>query len=223
MTDIKAYNDIRKYLHQFNAKLVAVSKTKSPKEILELYRAGQRAFGENYVKELADKYEHLPKDMEWHFIGHLQTNKIKYIASFIHTVQSVDSLKLLQEIDKQAKKNNRTTNCLLQIHVAKEQTKFGLSFDEARQVLLYEELKGLKNVKITGLMGMASLTDDETQIRKEFHSIKTFFDEMNNLLSHTSPLVTLSMGMSSDYKIALEEGSTMVRIGSLIFGERETN
>jgi PLP dependent protein len=222
MVDIKAYTELLKYLQPFKAQLLAVSKTKTSPEILHLYNAGQRAFGENYVREAAEKYNHLPKDIEWHFIGHLQTNKVKYIAPFIHTIQSIDSLKLLKEIDKHAKKNNRTINCLLQIHVATEETKFGLSFDEARQILLYDEVKGLSNIKITGLMGMASLTDNGAQIRKEFHSIKTVFNDMNTLLTPSSILVTLSMGMSSDYKIALEEGSTLVRIGSLIFGERET-
>jgi pyridoxal phosphate enzyme (YggS family) len=221
MADTKAYSDIIKYLKTAKVKLVAVSKTKTTADILKLYDAGQRTFGENYVQELVDKHEKLPKDIEWHFIGHLQTNKIKYIAPFIHTIQSLDSLKLLKEIDKQALKHSRSINCLLQIHVAEEETKTGLSFDEARQILLYDEVKGLKNIKITGLMAMSTLTDNEQQIHREFHSVKLFFDEINNqLISHSSPLINLSMGMSSDYKMAIEEGSTMVRIGSLIFGER---
>lgn len=224
MTDLKAYNDIKKYLQPAKVSLVAVSKTKTAGEIQSLYNEGQLAFGENYVQEITGKYEQLPKDIEWHFIGHLQTNKVKYIAPFIHTIQSVDSLKLLIEIDKQAAKNNRIINCLLEIHVAKEDTKFGLSFEEATKILLVDKIEGLHNIKITGLMGMASLTDDEALVRNEFHSIKVFYNELNNnLVSAWHPLVTLSMGMSSDYKIAVEEGSNMVRIGSLLFGKRALN
>lgn len=224
MADIKAYNDIVKYLRLAKVSLVAVSKTKPPQEIMALYNAGQRLFGENYVQEITGKYEQLPKDIEWHFIGHLQTNKVKYLAPFIHTIQSVDSLKLLNEIDKQAAKNNRIITCLLEIHVAQEDTKFGLSFDDARQIILYDGIKGLHNVKITGLMGMASLTEDEVQIRREFHSIKAFFNELNEqLVSRSAPLTTLSVGMSGDYKVAVEEGSNMVRIGSLLFGKRESS
>lgn len=220
MTSLKAYNNILKYLQPFSAKLIAVSKTKMQGEILVLYGAGQRAFGESYVQEIKSKSELLPKDIEWHFIGHLQTNKVKYIAPFIHTIQSVDSFKLLLEINKEAQKNKRVINCLLQLHIAKEETKFGLSFEEVREIMMGKLLNKLTQVKITGLMAMASLTDDENLIHSEFHSVKAFFDEINTALKEL-PLTTLSMGMSSDYKIAVEEGSNMVRIGSLLFGERK--
>lgn len=200
-----------------HVKLIAVSKTKPVKVLLEAYHAGQKVFGENRVQELVQKYEALPKDIEWHFIGHLQTNKVKYIAPFVHLIHSVDSLTLLKEIHKEAIKNNRSIDCLLQLHIAKEETKFGLSFEEAEQLLNSEEVKQLKNICIAGLMGMATLTDDEMLIRKEFHALATFFTNHQSLI--TNPQF-LSMGMSSDYKIAVEEGSNMVRVGSSIFGER---
>lgn len=198
--------------------LVAVSKTKSNELILEAYNAGQKDFGENYVQELVDKQKQLPKDINWHFIGHLQSNKVKQIAPFIHLIHGVDSLKLLQEINKEAIKNNRTINCLLQIFIATEETKFGLSFEECEALLKSEEFKQLQNVKVCGLMAMASNTSNESQIRKEFKSLKNFNAQLSTLKSQLS---TLSYGMSSDYKIAIEEGSNMVRIGSLIFGERD--
>ena len=200
--------------------LVAVSKTHPVELILEAYHSGQRIFGENKVQELLPKYEQLPKDIEWHLIGHLQSNKVKFIAPFISLIHSVDSLQLLREINKQAAKNNRVISCLLQVHIAEEETKFGLSYGECEALLNSEELDALKNVKITGLMGMATNTDDETQIKKEFGKLKNFFKTHSQLITHNSGLTTLSMGMSSDYKIAVEEGSTMIRVGSTIFGSR---
>lgn len=196
--------------------LIAVSKTKPNELIQEAYNAGQRNFGENYVQELVDKHEQLPKDINWHFIGHLQSNKVKYIAPFVYLIHGVDSFKLLKEIDKEGKKNDRVINCLLQIYIAKEETKFGLDFDEAKAILLGEELKLLKNVCIKGFMAMASNTDNTEQIKKEFKSLYQFSKQFPELKS-------LSYGMSSDYKIAMEEGSNMIRIGSSIFGERNYN
>lgn len=197
--------------------LIAVSKTNPNRAILEAYEAGQRIFGENKVQELLDKYESLPKDIEWHMIGHLQSNKVKYIAPFVKLIHGVDSLKLLQEINKRAEQNNRIIDCLLQIHIAKEETKFGFDEEEVIEAFQSEEFKKMTNIKIVGLMGMATNTTDESQIRKEFKSLKQFFDKLSTL---NFQLSTLSMGMSSDYKIAIEEGSTMVRIGSSIFGSR---
>jgi pyridoxal phosphate enzyme (YggS family) len=202
--------------------LVAVSKTKSVEDIKALYDLGQRDFGENYVQELVDKYEALPKDIQWHFIGHLQTNKVKYIAQFVSLIHGVDSLKLLQEINKQGEKNNRIINCLLQIHIAQEETKFGLNEDELDDIIGSAELKNLKNIKISGLMSMASFTENEETIRNEFRYLKTLYNSYNQLQIANCKLQILSMGMSADYKIAIEEGSNMVRIGSLIFGERDT-
>lgn len=198
--------------------LIAVSKTKPNALLQEAYDAGQRDFGENYVQELTDKHAALPKDIHWHFIGHLQSNKVKYIAPFVYLIHGVDSLKLLQEINKQAQKNNRVIHCLLQIFIAQEETKFGLSFEECEELLNSEIFKQLNNVSVNGFMAMASNTDDETQIRKEFQSLKKFYDKMK--VQH-SQFSILSFGMSSDYNIAVEEGSTMVRIGSAIFGERD--
>lgn len=204
-------------LKPYHAALVAVSKKKSVDEIQQVYRAGHAVFGENYVQELKEKYEALPKDIQWHFIGHLQTNKVKVIAPFVSLIQSVDSLKLLKEINKEAEKNNRVIQCLLQVHVAQEETKFGLSSEEAETLLRSPELKSLKNISITGLMGMATLTEDQSKIRNEFKMLKNLQDRLR---TPSSGLPTLSMGMTSDYKIALEQGSNMVRIGSAIFGER---
>lgn len=197
--------------------LVAVSKTKPVEDIKEAYEAGQREFGENYVQELSDKYSQLPEDIKWHFIGHLQSNKVKYIAPFVYLIHGVDSLKLLQEINKQALKNNRVISCLLQIYIAQEETKFGLSFSECKELLTSEVYKNLKNINVIGFMAMASNTDDENQIRREFKSLKDF---QSSLLPHYPFLSTLSFGMSSDYKMAIEEGSTMIRVGSSIFGIR---
>lgn len=200
--------------------LVAVSKTKPVEAIQEAYDAGQRDFGENYVQELADKYETLPKDIRWHFIGHLQSNKIKYIAPFVHLIHSVDSFKLLEDINKHGKKYNRVINCLLQIYIASEETKFGLTFDECESILLSDELPRLTNLKVCGFMAMATNTDDMNQIRKEFKSLKEFQTRVSAI---DPQLSVLSFGMSSDYQIAIEEGSTMIRIGSSIFGERDYN
>lgn len=197
--------------------LVAVSKTKPNEAILEAYQAGQRVFGENKVQELTEKYESLPKDIEWHMIGHLQSNKVKYIAPFVSLIHGVDSFKLLKEINKRAAQNERVINCLLQIHIAEEDTKFGFDEKEVAELLKSEAFQHLKNIKIVGLMGMATFTDNENQIRKEFKSLKKLFDKLSTLYF---PLSTLSMGMSGDYQLAIEEGSTMIRVGSSIFGER---
>lgn len=203
--------------------LIAVTKTHPVEKLQEVYAAGHKIFGENKVQEMVDKYEQLPKDIEWHLIGHLQSNKVKYIAPFVSLIHSVDSLKLLQEINKQAQKNNRVINCLLQIYIANEETKFGLSFEEAETLINSIEFKSLQNIKIVGLMGMATNTDDESQIRSEFKSLKLFFSKYSKLSTLNFELSTLSMGMSSDYSIAISEGSTMIRVGSLIFGERNYN
>ncbi|MBI2279228.1 MAG: YggS family pyridoxal phosphate-dependent enzyme [Bacteroidetes bacterium] len=197
--------------------LVAVSKTYPNEAILEAYQAGQRIFGENKVQELVTKYESLPKDIEWHMIGHLQTNKVKYIAPFVHLIHGVDSFNLLEEINKRAKNCHRIQKVLLQIYIAKEETKFGFSKEEVIDLLNSEKIKQLTNIEVVGLMGMATNTANEQQIRNEFKSLKTLFSMLN--IHHLS-LTTLSIGMSSDYKIAIEEGSTMIRVGSLIFGER---
>ncbi len=204
-----------------SCQLIAVSKTYPNEAVLEAYTAGQRIFGENKVQELVPKYEALPKDIEWHLIGHLQSNKVKYIASFVHLIHSVDSLKLLKEINKEAAKNNRVINILLQIYIADETTKFGLDFEEAEMILQSEELKSYRNIKIIGFMGMATNTEVQEKIRSEFRSLKTFFDSCKRKFSSANiDLKEISMGMSSDYKIAVEEGSTMVRVGSSIFGKR---
>ena len=201
--------------------LIAVSKTKSNDEILQAYHAGQRLFGENMVQELVEKFESLPKDIEWHLIGHLQTNKVKYIAPFISMVQSVDSLKLLQEIDKHAEKNKRVIDCLLQVYIADEETKYGLGFDELIELLRSEEFSSLKHVRIRGLMGIATNTENEKQLKDEFYELRTFFEGVKqSFFRKDSSFDTLSMGMSSDYKIAIENGSNMVRLGSTIFGQR---
>lgn len=201
--------------------LLAVSKTKSNEDILQAYNAGQRLFGENQVQELVDKYEQLPKDIEWHLIGHLQTNKVKYLAPFISLIQSVDGLKLLQEINKQALKAGRVIDCLLQIYIADEETKFGLGFDEAIELLRSEEFTQLKNVKIRGLMGIATNTQSEKQIGEEYYELDTFFKGIKtSFFRKDKNFNILSMGMSSDYKIAIAKGSNMVRLGSTIFGTR---
>lgn len=200
------------------ARLVAVSKFNPAEAVLQAYNCGQRLFGESKVQELTGKYEVLPKDIEWHFIGHLQTNKVKYIAPFISLIQSVDSLKLMKEIDAQAKKVNRVIDCLLEIHVAQEETKYGFSFDELRTLFKERAFDVFENVNVVGLMGMASNTDDEVRIREEFRLLSDFYQEMKNSLA--PQFRELSMGMSHDYHIAVEEGSTLVRVGSFIFGER---
>jgi hypothetical protein len=214
---------LKKEIDSYDSKLIAVSKTKSKEEIMEAYDYGQRVFGENQVQELAEKHEQLPKDIEWHLIGHLQTNKVKYIAPFINLIHSVDSLKLLIEINKQAAKNDRVIDCLLQIYIADEDTKFGLGYDEAIELLRSEEYATLKNIRIVGLMGIATNTKLEKQINDEFNELKVFFEGIQQSFFRKEPsFKELSMGMSADYKIALEQGSTMIRVGSTIFGTRVT-
>ncbi|AWA30079.1 YggS family pyridoxal phosphate-dependent enzyme [Flavobacterium magnum] len=200
--------------------LVAVSKTKPVSDLMEAYDAGQRIFGENKIQEMAEKYEAMPKDIEWHMIGHVQTNKVKFMAPFVALIHGVDSLKLLEEINKQAKKNNRIIDCLLQVHIAEEETKFGLNEKELAELLTSETLKSLRSIRITGLMGMATFTDNPAQIRKEFLFLKSLFDHFRPLDAENCRLNILSMGMSGDYQTAIECGSTMVRIGSSIFGGR---
>jgi PLP dependent protein len=211
------YKELVSMLDEKRVKLVAVSKTKPISQLQELYNFGQRDFGENYVQELVEKQKQLPDDVNWHFIGHLQSNKVKFIASFVHLIHGVDSMNLLKEINKQAAKNNRIINCLLQIHIAQEETKFGFDANELKDQL--QALHLLKNVAVIGLMGMASFSNDELQVRNEFKTLKKLLDECNQ--DATNPqLTTLSMGMSGDYTIAIQEGSNMVRIGSLLFGAR---
>ena len=210
-------------LNGTNVRLVAVSKYHPIPMLQEAYDAGQRIFGESHVQELDEKEKVLPKDIEWHFIGHLQTNKVKYIAPYVSLIHAVDTLKLLKEIDKQAEKAGRTIDCLLQVHVAKEETKFGFLPDELREMREGSDWKELKNVRIRGLMCMATNTDDENQIHREFHEVKELFDELKNRhFQNDSAFTELSMGMSEDYKIAIAEGSTMIRVGSRIFGRRPT-
>ena len=203
-----------------NITLIAVSKTKPVEAILEAYNAGQRIFGENKIQEMVEKYHELPKDIEWHMIGHLQSNKVKFMAEFVNLIHGVDSLKKLQEINKQAIKHNRTINCLLQIKIAREESKFGLSIQDAENLLKSDELQALKNISITGFMGMASFTDNETIIKTEFKTLKNFLNSSKIYSSFNFNPSTLSMGMSGDYKIAIEQGSTMIRVGSAIFGIR---
>ncbi|WP_209399994.1 YggS family pyridoxal phosphate-dependent enzyme [Pseudozobellia sp. WGM2] len=197
--------------------LVAVSKTKPIEELMEAYESGQRIFGENKVQEMVGKWEELPKDIQWHMIGHLQRNKVKYMAEFVSLVHGVDSFRLLKEIDKRASGQNRTIDCLLQMHIAEEDTKFGLDRTELEDMINSKEFKSLANINIKGLMGMATFTENQSQIRREFRQLKSIFDDLKNKIPQ---LDILSMGMSGDYKVAIEEGSTMVRIGSSIFGAR---
>lgn len=205
-------------------KLLAVSKTQAVELIAEAYAAGQRLFGENKALELATKASQLPSDIEWHFIGHLQTNKVRTIASFVHTIQSVESLKLLSVIDQEALRVNRVINCLLQFHIAKEETKFGLDIDEAFVLLASKEFKAMRNISIKGVMGMATFTDDENMIRAEFRMLRSYYQQLQSShFANDASFCEISMGMSSDYLLAIEEGSTIVRIGSLIFGERQYN
>lgn len=204
-----------------HVKLIAVSKTHPVSVIMEAYNAGHKIFGENRVQELISKYDEMPKDIEWHLIGHLQTNKVKYIAPFVSLIHSVDSLKLLSVIDKEAQKCNRVIDCLLQVYIASEETKFGLSADELYELLQNSEFEQLQNVRVCGLMGMATFTDNMEQVRMEFRFLKKLFNEVKQTYFQNQPwFKELSMGMSSDYRIAIEEGSTMVRIGSNIFGHR---
>jgi PLP dependent protein len=202
-------------------KLAAVSKTHTVEEILQAYSTGQRCFAENKAQELSTKYPQLPGDIEWHFIGHMQTNKVKYIAPFVSVIHSVDSLKLLQTINKEAAKNKRTIACLLQFHIAEEDTKFGLSLEEAEGLLVSEIYATLHNIRVAGVMGMATFTDDLNQVRREFRHLKSIFDNLKEKYFRKDPaFCEISMGMSDDYQIAIEEGSTIVRIGSSIFGSR---
>jgi pyridoxal phosphate enzyme (YggS family) len=201
--------------------LVAVSKTKPVAALQEVYDAGQRHFGENKVQEMTEKWEVLPKDIKWHLIGHLQTNKVKYIAPYVHLIHSVDSFKLLKEIDKEAKKNNRIIDCLLQFHVAQEETKFGLDFEEAKELIENPEFIDLHNVHLVGVMGMASFTDNQEIVRKEFQQLEEYFQLIKSYyFTFNDDFKEISMGMSGDYQLAIEEGSTMVRVGSSIFGTR---
>ena len=202
--------------------LVAVSKTKPVADLMEAYDAGQRIFGENKIQEMTDKWEVMPKDIEWHMIGHVQTNKVKYMAPYVSLIHGVDSLKLLQEINKQAAKNNRVIDCLLQVYIAEEESKFGLDEKELEEVLklVQNDKENYKNTRIVGLMGMATFTENKNQIEKEFKHLKTIFDKHNQLETSNLKLETLSMGMSGDYQLAISCGSTMVRIGSSIFGSR---
>jgi pyridoxal phosphate enzyme (YggS family) len=217
-------DNLLKYKNELDAvgvKLVAVSKNHPADAVLEAYNTGQRVFGENLVQEMVDKQAQLPQDIEWHLIGHLQTNKVKYIAPFVKLIESVDSLKLLKEIDKQAAKNNRIIDCLLQIYIADEDTKYGLGYDEAIELLRSEEFEALKNVRVVGLMGIATNTANEKQTKTEFNELKVLFDGIKvSFFRKDDSFKEISMGMSADYKLAIEEGSTMVRIGSNIFGKR---
>ena len=203
-----------------DVKLVAVSKTKPIEAIKEAYDAGHKIFGENKAQEMINKQPELPDDLEWHFIGHLQSNKVKYLAPFVSMIHSVDRKKILKEINKEAKKNNRVIDCLLQFHIAEEETKFGLSLEEAREIIESEAFKSYENVRITGVMGMATFTDDTGQVRREFKGLKKIFDHLKKEYFTNEYFKEISMGMSGDYRIAIEEGSTIVRIGSLIFGSR---
>ena len=215
------FDTIIKELNGTNTRLVAVSKTKPNEQLMVLYDKGQRIFGENYVQELVDKYHSLPHDIQWHFIGHLQSNKVKYIAPFVSMIHSVDSLKLLQEINKQAIKNKRIIPCLLQFHIAEEETKFGLDTEGVLSFLESNEFKVLQNIELCGVMGMGTFTDDKVQVRKEFQLLKRIFDDLKtNYFTDNAAFKEISMGMSDDYQLAMQHGSTMVRIGSLIFGRR---
>ena len=202
--------------------LVAVSKTKPVADLMEAYEAGQRIFGENKIQEMTEKWEAMPKDIQWHMIGHVQTNKVKFMAPFVSLIHGVDSLKLLHEINRQALKNNRVIDCLLQMHIAEEETKFGLDEEELDGIIRFitQNSEIYKNIRIVGLMGMATFTDDQNQIKKEFTHLKSIFDNLPPLHAENCQLNTISMGMSGDYQLAIESGSTMVRIGSSIFGER---
>ena len=204
-----------------NVRLVAVSKTKPVEDILEIYNKGQRVFGENKVQELVDKFSILPKDIQWHFIGHLQRNKVKFIVPFVHLIHSVDSARLLAEINKQAKKVDRVVNCLLQFHIAEEETKFGLDLNEAKSLFESSDYLEMQNIKLCGIMGMGTFINDTSITHREFQSLKNIFDDLkNNYFQNDPGFKEISMGMSGDYKIAIEEGSTLVRIGSALFGSR---
>jgi len=203
--------------------LVAVSKTKPVSDLMEAYNAGQRIFGENKIQEMCDKYEQMPKDIQWHMIGHVQRNKVKYMAPFVSLIHGVDNFKLLKEINKQAIANNRTIPCLLQIKIAEETSKFGMTIDEAKAILQSEDFAALQHIKITGVMGMATFTDNTTQVENEFKTLKQAFSQLESLQPENAAFKTISMGMSGDYKLAITCGSTMIRVGSSIFGERNYN
>jgi len=221
MSIAKNIDALNKELQGKQVSLVAISKTKPNEDILEAYEAGQRIFGENQVQELVEKYEALPKDIQWHLVGHLQSNKVKYIAPFIHLIHSVDSFKLLKEINKQALKNQRIIDCLLQVYIAEEDTKFGMDHAEIIELLRDEEFQSLQNIRIRGLMGIASNTDNEKEVKAEFYELKSLFDGIKlSFFRKDEYFDILSMGMSSDYKLAIEEGSTLIRVGSTIFGKR---
>jgi hypothetical protein len=201
--------------------LVAVSKTKPVSDLMEAYEVGQRVFGENKIQEMAEKFEEMPKDIQWHMIGHVQTNKVKFMAPFVSLIHGVDSLKLLKEINKQALKNDRIIDCLLQMHIAEEETKFGLDETELDEILVFIKNEEFKNIRIAGYMGMATFTENQTQIKKEFLNLKALFDKHKSLKTDNFQLNILSMGMSGDYELAIECGSNMIRIGSSIFGARK--
>jgi PLP dependent protein len=222
MTIAQNIEKINSSLSGTSARLIAVTKTKPIEDLQAAYDADCKIFGENKVQEMVQKWEVLPKDIEWHLIGHLQSNKVKYMAHFVAMIHSIDSLKLLQEVDKQALRNERVIDCLLQIYIAQEETKFGLSPEEALEILDSDEFKAMKNIKIVGVMGMATNTDDQEQIRLEFRGLKSFFEELKSKYPTTNnlQLKEISMGMSGDYLIAAQEGSTLVRVGSAIFGSR---
>lgn len=203
-----------------NITLVAVSKTKPVEDLMEAYNAGQRIFGENKIQEMTEKWQQMPKDIEWHMIGHVQSNKVKYMVPYVKLIHGVDSLKLLKEINRQAVRWRKNINCLLQIHIAEEETKFGLNENELIELLNSDEFKEMTNIKVIGLMGMATFTDNQEQIKKEFQNLKNIFDKLQKLETLNLKLETLSMGMSGDYQLAIDCGSTMVRIGSSIFGTR---
>lgn len=221
MANKAIYHEIINELKNTNVQLVAVSKTKPDEDIIDIYEEGQRVFGENKVQELVGKYERLPKDIDWHMIGHLQSNKVKYIAPFVRLIHAVDSFKLLKTIDKEAKKNDRVINCLLQFHIAEESSKFGFDIEELGAMLALPEYQELSNVNIIGVMGMATFTSDQEQVRNEFSNLNKMFDRLKEAeFKGKEDFTVISMGMSGDYKIAVEEGSTMVRVGSTIFGAR---
>ena len=216
-------NGLKKQL-PVHCKLIAVSKTQPPEAILEAYSTGHRVFGENKVQELVAKYEALPKDIEWHMIGHLQSNKVKYIASFVHLIHGIDSIKLLEEVNRQGTKAQRVIPCLLQVHIAQEETKFGFSEEEITRLATSSQIEQWSNIRISGLMGIATFTENKSQVRSEFKNLKSLFEKLKTIsLPKTFQLKELSMGMSGDYEIAIEEGSTMIRVGTAIFGRRNYN
>jgi pyridoxal phosphate enzyme (YggS family) len=224
--NLEVYKELMTVCTATNVTLVAVSKNKPVSDIQDLYDIGHRDFGENYVQELIQKQLLLPQDIRWHFIGHLQRNKVKYIAPFVYMIHGVESYQLLEEIDRQAVKHERNVKCLLQLHIAQEESKFGLSYEELQAIIRdipkLDLLNQIRNITVSGLMGMASFTEDKAQIRREFEYLKAAYDDCRAELVKSSEFDTLSMGMSADYQIAIEEGSTMIRVGSLLFGERET-